>query len=58
MENETRKQLTDLERIQQSYTSGGQEYIPRAEKPSASPMQQQVLEQSKRGLQCLIPSRG
>ena len=29
MENEIRKQLTDLERIQQSYTSGGQEYMPK-----------------------------
>ena len=52
METKVQKQISDLERIQQSYTSGGQDYVPSKDKATPSPTQQQAYDESTRGLQC------
>ena len=48
MNSPTKQPVTDLERIQQTYTSGGQVYVPTKEKVSTTGNQQE----SGRGLVC------
>jgi hypothetical protein len=52
MENRTQKPVTDLERIQQSYSSGSQSYVSVG---SASETHSEAPKESKRDLQCQTP---
>jgi hypothetical protein len=57
MENPMQKPITDLERIQQSYSSGSQHYVVAEDKPT--PVRQSIVPQeSTRDSQCQPPSKG